>query len=32
VTYVSVKPGAAESVEIPTDVRTAMEAELTGAG
>ena len=32
VTYVSVKPGAAESVEIPSDVRTAMEAELTGAG
>jgi acyl-CoA thioesterase FadM len=25
VTYVSVKPGAAESVEIPPDVRTAFE-------
>ena len=28
VTYVSVKPGSAESVRIPDDVRAAMQAEL----
>ncbi len=29
-TYVSVKPGAAESVEIPSDVRRALEARQPG--